>query len=248
MTNPNSPPTNTGDFVFPNDDPDPAHTADADEPETQLKLTRRRAVAGLATIVLGSAGAGAGTLALWSDTRDQGVSFDSGSLGFVVGQTQTLGLNVSDLKPTDAGTGAVDLRKATTSTVNGNLSISIANFTSGEGGTPSWEADTDTGNGGELDDQLELQIWLGLGSDSDTTFDGGTDIGLHSDGTTTTTNKGGFEPATNYQGTDWGEVVTNFSGPATFHVDYQFPDQAGNDNAHSDTLSMDFRFTLAQQT
>lgn len=248
MSEPNSPPSNTGDFVFPAENSDSVTKTETADSGSQLKLTRRRAAAGLATIVLGSAGAGAGTLALWSDTRNQGVSFDSGSLGFVVGQSQTLSLNVSDLKPTDSGSDAVDLRKATGSTINGDLSVRVSNLTSGEGDTHSWETDTDTTNGGELDDQLELQLWLGLGGESDYTFDSTTDIGLNADGTTTTGSKGGYEPAANYNGVDWGTVVTNFSGPATFNVEYRFPDLGSTNNAaHSDTMSMDFALTLAQQ-
>lgn len=243
----NSNTADTGEFVFSDTEPDPT-PADSDD-DSHFKLTRRRAAAGLATIALGSAGVGAGTLALWSDTQTQGVSFDSGSLGFAVGQQQSLTLNVSDLKPTDTGSDYVDLRKATGSTTAGDLSISINNLVSGEGATPSWEANSDTSDGGELDEQLELKLWIGTAGATDTSYTSGTDIGLNADGTTTTTGDGGFEPATNYSGATWnGPLITDFNGPVTFNVEYRFPDQAGNDDAHGDTLTVDFAFTLAQQT
>jgi hypothetical protein len=142
------------------------------------------------------------------------------------------------------------LEKNTGSTIPGDLSVAIPSggITSSEGDNVPAETNTDTTDGGELDDQLEFKLWLGLGGATDSTFDSSTDIGLNSDGTTTTSNDGGFETASNYDGTTWSDVITDFAGPVTFNVEWNFPGLGSTNNAaQGDTISVDFDFTLQQQ-
>ncbi len=227
---------------------DHAPTAPGSSPimsDKHIKLTRRRAIGGLITIGGAAAAAGAGTFALFSDTESStGNSLSAGTLDLELGSSNTLTFSGSNIAPTDSGSTYADLQKNSSSSIAGDLSVDVTNVASSEG--TDVEAETDTSSPGDLDDQLEMRLWIGTGGSSDTTPDTG-DIGLESDGTTVADSAGTWETAANYSGTTWSDVITNFSGPVAFNVEWRFPDQSGNNDAQGDDITVDFAFTLQQQ-
>lgn len=212
---------------------------------TKIELTRRRILGGLITIGAGSAAAGAGTFALFSDTEsNNNNTVDAGTLDLQTGNTNTLNFSASDIAPTATGTADTDLEKS--GTVVADLNVSVPTVDSTEGDNPESEGDTDTSNGGELANQLELNLWIGTGGSDDNSLGSG-DIVLNSDGTSTTGGSANYETVNNYEGTTWSGVITDFAGPATFNIDWRFPDAADNNDAQGDTVSVDFQFELVQQ-
>ncbi|MFB6104378.1 MAG: TasA family protein [Halobacteriaceae archaeon] len=204
-------------------------------------LTRRRALTALGVIGAGSAAAGAGTFALFSDTKTGSAGLNAGTISLV--KSSSVSFKSGDIKPTDQGSSYATLKKDSGTSLTGDLSISVPSVTSSESDNPS--AETNTSTPGELDDQVQLKIWIGTDSGSDTTVDAG-DIGLNADGSTTSGTKGAWEAASQYNGTAWSNVLPGFSGPVTFNVEWKFPDLGTNNQAQGDTLTVDFEFTLTQ--
>lgn len=213
----------------------------------KIKLTRRRALAALGVIGAGSAAAGAGTFALFSDTESSSASLSAGTLDLTQSNTP-LQFTASDIKPTDTGTASVTL--SASGSIAGNLSVEVTNVTSNEEGGNS-------GNG-NLADQVELTLWI----DEDQSGTGSADnndVGLNSDGTFTSAgNKGTAAYATDFDGAVWDDTdgssptfIEGFSGPVDFVVEYEFVDGSGesfvNNDAQGDDLTVDFEFTLTQQ-
>ncbi|WP_226010657.1 TasA family protein [Halomicrobium salinisoli] len=210
--------------------------------EKRIELTRRRVLGGIATIGAASAAAGAGTFAYFSDEETSSTTVSAGTLDLQTGSTNTLSFGKSDIVPGQNGSGSVDLQKS--GSVAGDLSISVASVSSSEGTDSDAETNTSTSDGGELDDQLELALWIGTGGSSDTSFESG-DIALRSDGNLSDTKT--FGTASNYDGASWGNVVTDFSGPVTFNLEWKFPDGDTNNEAQGDDITVSFDFTLEQQ-
>ncbi|MFB6143456.1 MAG: TasA family protein [Halorientalis sp.] len=211
---------------------------------TELTITRRRALVALVVIGVASAAAGAGTFALFSDTEQSTASLNAGTLNLVQSNTP-LTFSATDIVPTDSGADYVTLSNGT-STVAGNLSITVTEVTSNESANP--DSETDTTAPGELDQQLELRVWIDKNQDG--TFNNN-DVGLNADGTTTTANKGGYETAASYAGAtyDASELNTSsFAGPDDVYVEYRFPDLGSTNNAaQGDDVGVDFSFNLTQR-
>jgi len=225
---------------------------------TKIELTRRRILGGLVTIGAGSAAAGAGTFALFSDTEtSNGNELSAGTLNLQAGSSNTLSFSGSNIAPTDTDTTYTDLQKS--GTVTADLAITVTSVSSTEGATPESEGDTSTG--GELADQLELDIWIGTGGSNDDTLGSG-DIVLNSDGSTGSSSN--YQTAASYSGTTWSNttvtdgstadnLLTDFSGPVTFNVDWQFPNDdnrsgMNNNDAQGDDITVGFEFELVQQS
>ena len=202
---------------------------------SSVEITRRRALVALATVGVGSAAAGAGTYSAFSDSGTDSGSFTAGTLNLTVGGSQTLSFSAGNIKPGDSGSSFVDLSPS--GTLTGDLDVEVTGVTL-------------TNDGGEtsdnLDQHLDLQIWLDQGGTDDGTIDSG-DIGLLSDGTTGS-GSASFAKVANYDATSWTDAITGMSNDWTFHVDWQFPDDGTNiNNAQGDSVTVDFKFTLNQQ-
>jgi len=221
---------------------------------TKIELTRRRILGGLVTIGAGSAAAGAGTFALFSDREtSNGNTLSAGTLDLQAGSSNTLSFSASDIAPTETGTADTDLEKS--GTIAADLSITVTSVTSAEVDNP--ESETDTTGSGELADQLELDIWLGTGGSNDDTLGNG-DVVLNSDGSAGSSSSN-YETAASYSDTTWSNtsvtdgstadnLLTDFSGPVTFNVDWQFPDLSTNNDAQGDDITVEFEFELVQQS
>lgn len=130
--------------------------------EKKLELSRRRILAGLGTIGVASAGAGAGTFALFSDEESsEDNTVQAGTLNLE--QAGTSGsaiqsLAFEDLKP--AGEG--DSKTWTLNnqgSIGGYLSFALTNSVNGEG--TSNDAESNDGGKGELGEWLDVTISIG---------------------------------------------------------------------------------------
>jgi len=226
----------------------------------KIKLTRRRALAALGVIGAGSAAAGAGTFALFSDTESSGPnSITAGTLDLQLdpdGSGASTSITLSNIKPTDSGYIAIELGNS--GNVNGNITsvnvgdVSGGTFTSSlvtdtEGTDP--EAETETTTGGELDSLLETQIVL----ETSTDFSGqggsegvnqgseytpsGNETTVVADGTTLT-NAVGTNTVTDSLGTTETKYLV---------INYNFPDGGASDNdAQGDVAEFDVQIELTQ--
>lgn len=202
----------------------------------KIALTRRRVLTALGTIGAGGAAAGAGTFAAFSDSATTSGSFSAGTLNLTVGDSQSLSFSASNIKPGDTGGTFVDIVPG--GTLTGDLTVEVTSVS------------LDTNNGSEgsdnLDEHLDLKIWLDQGSTDDGTVDTG-DIGLLSDGTTGS-GSASFSKVSSYGSTSWSNAITGMSSEWTMHVDWQFLDDGSNiNNAQGDSVSVDFKITLNQQ-
>lgn len=213
--------------------------------DKKIAITRRRALTAVGTIGAGAAAAGAGTFAAFSDTETSTGELTAGTLD--LSQDNSLSFTTSEIKPGDSGSDFVTLEG--TGSVDGNLSISVTSVTSNES-----DGNSDSGN---LDDQVELQLWIDEDQSSDVN---GSDIGLNADGSfTSDASKGNASYATNFGSTTWDKDSTDspgyispFSGPVDFYVEYTFVDDTNdgtlnNNDAQGDDLKIDFEFELTQQ-
>ena len=205
----------------------------------KIELTRRRILGGLVTIGAGSAAAGAGTFALFSDEETDNATVSAGTLDLQVGNSNTLEFTASDIVPTDDGTASTDLDRGSGS-VTADLNITVDSVSSAEG-TDS-ESEDSPGTDGELDDQLELDLWIAGNTN---------DIVLYNDGNWNSVdsydNPSNYQTASSYSGISWDGVITDFSNAVTFNVDWQFPDRSDNNDAQGDDITIDFTFELVQQ-
>ncbi|WP_153952195.1 TasA family protein [Halosegnis longus] len=139
----------------------------SDESDSTIELNRRRVLAGLGTIGVASAGAGAGTFALFSDTEEStGNSVTAGTLNLTADGndgSETTTLSVTGAAPGDTGIATTTLRNA--GNISGFLNVDIDSVSSAENGLvePERQAgDSSTGgSSGELADYLSLELDIG---------------------------------------------------------------------------------------
>jgi predicted ribosomally synthesized peptide with SipW-like signal peptide len=220
----------------------------------------RKILVGLMTIALVGAMINGGIHASFSDTETTaGNTFTAGGLNLKVGDNDpvTASIAVLNIKPTDNGSAANWLTK-NIGTINGNLSIGISSITNYENvlTEPESAAGDTTANvtEGELGSLLKVAIWLD--ADESATWNSG-DIALKSDGATLTST--GVEALPydyldNYSNDSYSSVIamtTDDSAPGgtdehQFMVDYEFPEDANDDQAQSDSATFAITFTLVQ--
>jgi len=208
--------------------------------DNTIELNRRRVLGGLVTVGGAAAAAGAGTFALFNDTETStGNSVTAGTLDLTEGGSDLLTFSESNIAPTDTGSAYTTLQN--TGNTAGNLSISVTGISSNEGSGTEFN----DGGDGELDDQLELQLWVDTGDDG--TFDSSSDIGLENS-TDTTSSSRSYYTASTFSNVSWSDVITGWTGTARFYVDWDFPDLGNtNNNAQGDDITVDFEFDLVQQ-
>ena len=135
-------------------------------------LTRRRVLGSIATI--GIAGAlGAGTWAELSDEETATVDAQAGSIDLKAnGDDQTVSVDFGDdIANGFSETRTIDLTNAG-SLPGRALCFGVSNFSSSEGQNFEPETNTDTSDGGELDDVATLTVDLSGGGASYSVYDG----------------------------------------------------------------------------
>jgi hypothetical protein len=179
----------------------------------------------------GSATVGVTTRAGFFDEENDTGSISAGTLTLDAGSSQSLSFGASEIVPGDADSAYTDLRP--TGSLTGDLTVSVTDVTTTAGK-----------NGSEdLDEQLELELWLDQGTDDDGTYDSN-DVGLKASGSD---GSPVFETVSNYSNTRWSNVITGMSNDWTFHVDWRLPDEEGVNAVQGDQLEITFQFALRQQ-
>ncbi len=235
--------------------------------DVEFNLSRRSALAALATIGGGSAAVGAGTFAAFSDSEQTDGTDDSLKTGtldleFDTDKEGRLSLSTEKLRPGDTGTEAVTLENA--GSLDGTLSVTLDSITNTDVSTPDSEPD-----GGELSDALQMRMWVEPldGSDGNTALDGDSDeIQLLSDGTTQAadTGKVNRKTADKFYNTDgdptspvWDSSDTpsmpTLQSADDYHLvfDWKVPENADSldditdiDAVQGDKSTFNFTFTL----
>ena len=206
--------------------------SDETENAPTIELTRRRALAGLATIGVGSAAAGAGTFAAFSDSESTTGGFSAGTLTLSMDGT-SLNFNPGEIEPGDFGSSAV--RLVPEGSLTGDLKPALTNVdsTTGENSTDST---------GDLHKHLQFKIWLDEGRTDDGNYNSA-DIALLSNGTVDDSRDPSYATVQGYNGVSWADAINGMSSEWTFHVDWRLPEDTGNE-AQGDSLDTTFKFTL----
>lgn len=187
-------------------------------------LTRRRVLGSVATI--GIAGAlGATTWAQMNDTEQATVTAQAGTLDLKAnGDDTVVTIDFGDsLSNGFEGTQTIDLTNVG-SLPGEALCFDVSNFTSDEGETPEPETNTDTTDGGELDDVANLDITLSGGGTTYNVYSG------TASGVTTVDTCANLEPALTDQ-------------TFTLDITLSIPEESVNE-AMGDSFSFDLAFTL----
>jgi len=130
-------------------------------------LTRRRVLGGIATVGAASAAAGAGTMAMFSDSEEStGNAVTAGTLNLdPAGSSDgsSFDMSVGNLAPDDSGKEVGYLDLANTGSVDGILDYEITGWTDFENGQNDAEAAVDStagNNAGELSNHLEFRAYV----------------------------------------------------------------------------------------
>lgn len=154
--------------------------------------------------------------------------------------------SLSNKAPGDNSTAYATISNSGSSTIAGELDIASGNVTNTESvGATEYEADVIGGAGnGELGANAEIAPWLDLNEDG--VFDGGSDIALKSDGTTSTAALQ-WDTVDNFASQTWNAVIASMAISASerFYIDWRIPTSAGN-TIQGDSFTLGFTFTLEQ--
>jgi predicted ribosomally synthesized peptide with SipW-like signal peptide len=190
-----------------------------------VTVSRRGLLAAVATVGTASAGAGAGTFALFSDSESStGNSMAAGTIDLTVdGGDQTVTfLDESGIEPGDQGQGSVTL--ANSGSLAAAPTVTVSEIRSTENGYYGQENGQDgSPNDGELDEHLEVRATLG----SSTVWPRQT--------VTSLTVGSPYDPGT----------TLSAGGSATFTMEWWLPSDT-SDLAQSDGVEMDVTFRLEQ--
>lgn len=190
--------------------------------EKNLELTRRKVLGGLTAIGAASAGAGAGTMALFSDTEQStGNTVQAGTLDLNAdgGDSEVTTVTVSNAVPGDSGSDTTTLNN--NGTMAGSVDLVFSGATNDEGDNP--ESETETTTPGDLGDVLEVTVSVG----------------------STQVDTGTFN--TVFDGTEADANVSLASGTQKdLTIDWTLPSGAGND-IQGDSVSGDITVQLNQK-
>lgn len=214
------------------------------------KLTRRRALAAVATIGAGSAAVGASAFAAFSDSETGSDSLSTDSILLEKG-TQTLSFQSSNIMPDDSGSSSVVLQS--TGTAGGRLDIAISNVSNTDVESTGPEEDAENGTNVPLSEQLEVKMFVeeaSPNSGSEGQFDRQYDYGLKSDGTVANGDSASlsFADVADYPvGTAYQTFTFADSSPTDkeFYVKWRLPQDATN-AVQRDKTTIDFDLTLNQ--
>jgi len=179
----------------------------------------------MATLGVAAAAAGAGTYAAFSDTEQSNNNqVTAGTLDLTVdgSSSPVTVLSVSDATPGQSGSGSA-ITLSNDGSVDGTLDVTVAAVNSSENGTNDPESSSpDEGNGVELESLVTIDVSLG-----------GTQV--FSD---TVANISSGQTIVSGQ-------ALNAGNSTDFNLSYTV-DSAANNEIQSDSVSLDFDFTLTQ--
>lgn len=203
--------------------------------EKEIRLTRRRILGGLLTVGGASAAAGAGTMAVFSDTESSsGNTVQSGTLDLKLdgGDATVQFLTETDIAPGDSGQATLIVKN--TGSLSGYLDIEVASLTNYENGLVGNEGSKDSTGGdpgegnGELQDNLEVKAYFQDGPSLWST---------------------GFEVISDVLSTgtvyDLDYELAANGGSDTFVLEWDLPGDTGRE-AQSDSVELALTFKLNQ--
>jgi len=125
----------------------------SDENSSSIELNRRRVLGALGTVGVASAGAGAGTFALFSDTESStGNSVQAGTLDLANANgnalSDTANLDANDIAPGNGGSWYLGLQN--TGSISGDLSLDLSFNEDADGGTQQIDPDDGPFSTGEF--------------------------------------------------------------------------------------------------
>lgn len=98
----------------------------SDDNSSSIELNRRRVLGALGTVGVASAGAGAGTFALFSDTESStGNSVQAGTLDLTLGNGGSATLSASNVAPGDSGSDVLQVNND--GNIDGSLDVNVSN-------------------------------------------------------------------------------------------------------------------------
>ncbi|MFC6990031.1 TasA family protein [Haloplanus sp. GCM10025708] len=218
--------------------------------EDSHPLSRRKALAALTTIGVGSAAVGAGTFAAFSDTETSSSSLSTESITLDKG-TQTLSFQSGSIEPGDSGSSSVVV--TSTGTAGGQLSVAIASVDNTDVASTTPEEDAEGGTNVPLSEALEIKMWVeeaSVSSGTEGQFDPSYDYGLKSDGSVANGSGASlsFAPVAQYPTTTSYSTATFADSSSTdkeFYVKWQLPQSATN-AVQRDETTVNFDLTLNQ--
>jgi predicted ribosomally synthesized peptide with SipW-like signal peptide len=211
------------------------------------------------TALLIVAAVGSATWAYFNDTEvSQNNIITAGTLDLQVGTSDPCleSINIGSLQPGDSG-NAADWTIANRGNTSGTLKVAVSAVVDYENTrTEPEEAAGDTTGGsteGELSSFVKIALWLDINRSG--VWDSG-DKYLRSNGTVVDWASGSTPPAEaydyiiNYAGLEWdaadGVPAITGSGSLDFMVEYNFPSDANDNRAQSDSGVFDLTITLEQ--
>lgn len=226
--------------------------------DNNIELTRRRVLGGIATVGAASAAVGAGTFAAFSDTeQSSGNTVTAGTLDLQLNPNSSGNTSISftNIAPGDSGSLVIELGNG--GSVDANLaSVNIGDAASDGSFTGSLITDSDgtnsefetdpTSDGGELDDNLTVDVFIEANGDLDSNASVGTTQG-------STVNRSGNETNVVSSGTVLANAlgtnsVTDTLNPGTTRylvVNYTLPSVTEN-VVQGDSVEFDVQVLLDQ--
>jgi len=227
---------------------------DSNEDGFTLELTRRRALGALLTIGAGSAAAGAGTFALFSDTEESSNNtIQAGTLDLTTGESSSLSFDMTNLAPGTSVVSSESVTLVSDGSLDGSLDIDVA--VTGNDGTAT-EGTTNNVSANKMAKAIEVtELTYGgtnlLTSQNVGSVTMGTDDGFDSEVSYTSL----YNITTNdWADTDDGETTENdfidLGDPGESGTDFtlslKFRSEAGN-AYQNDGIDVTFTFVLNQQ-
>lgn len=211
------------------------------------KLTRRRVLGGLVTIGAGSAVAGAGTMAFFSDeATSKNNSVAAGTLTLSLDNGDNSGsktIEVANAKPGDSGSGASTIENG--GSIDGSVDLEVTNVRNEENGRngPEEDAGDDSTDEGELGDHLT--VWIGLDRDDDELRDNRTAGQPATDTETDEAFAADGETINEAEGNTVEGYPLDSGDSANLVVEWEIPEETGNE-VQSDEVLFDLVVTLNQ--
>lgn len=207
-------------------------------------LSRRKVLGGLVTIGAAGAAAGAGTMALFSDTESStGNTIQAGTLDLQPDGSAVRSFSVTNAAPGDSGAQTIDLSNA--GSIDGYLAFTVNQVTNNENGTPDSEVNSSLDDGsspGELGKWLILR--MGYAADGSSGLDPSEVMveGYLTASSSPFPNTGGMEHVRFNQNT----LLPANNGQKDFVIEWEIDSDAGNE-IQDDGVEFDLEFELMQQ-
>lgn len=186
-----------------------------------IELSRRKVLLGLGTIGIASAGAGAGTMALFEDSENAQATVQAGTLDLTIdGQDGNVPIELPEVAPGKTTSTEVTLRNV--GSVTGMLSAVVTSIEDHENGRGEAEREEDDDGEGELSEYLEVAVGYGNWTS-------------------------GWKTLQSVHGESYGPWEFGGFSERTVTVRCRLPVTAPN-VVQSDRVTVDMAFSLVQQT